>query len=86
MINSTVTVTASEGLHLRPAGILSKLVRNYNSDVTIKFAGNDINAKKMMAIMSAGIKSGSEIEIVVNGEDEAAAMAEIQTFFANDMQ
>ncbi|MFI3129297.1 MAG: HPr family phosphocarrier protein [Bacillota bacterium] len=86
MINSTVTVTAPEGLHLRPAGILSKLVRNYNSETTIKFEGKDINAKKMMAIMSAGIKADSQIEIVVEGEDETVAMAEIQAFFDNGMQ
>ncbi|MFI3164784.1 MAG: HPr family phosphocarrier protein [Bacillota bacterium] len=86
MINSTVTVTAPEGLHLRPAGILSKLVRNYNSETIIKFEGKDINAKKMMAIMSAGIKADSQIEIVVEGEDETVAMAEIQAFFDNGMQ
>ncbi len=86
MINSTVTVTAEEGLHLRPAGILAKTVRNFTSDVTINFAGKEINAKKMMAIMSAGITAGSQIEIVANGEDEAAAMAEIQAFFDNGMQ
>ncbi len=86
MTNSTVTVTAPEGLHLRPAGVLSKLARNYVSDVTIKFEGKDINAKKMMAIMSAGIKAGSQIEVVCNGEDEVSAMAEIQAFFADGMQ
>ncbi len=86
MINTAVTVTAPEGLHLRPAGVLSKLVRNYNSETTIKFEGKDINAKKMMAIMSAGIKAGSQIEIVCDGEDETAAMAEIKAFFDNGMQ
>lgn len=46
----------------------------FNSNVTIKFNGSDVNGKSLMNIIAAGIKCGSTIEIVCEGDDENAAL------------
>lgn len=81
MTKQTVTVTDAEGLHLRPAGLLSKIARNFTCETTIIYNGIEINAKKMMAIMSAGITAGAEIEIACDGENEAVALSDMVAFF-----
>lgn len=61
---------------MRPAGVFAKGMAPFKSDVTIKYNGNDINAKSLMNIIAACIKCGSEIEIVADGPDEKEALAE----------
>lgn len=75
MVSKKVTVTNPEGLHMRPAGIFTKAVAAFESDVTIKFGGQSFNGKSIMNVIAACIKCGSEIEIVCDGSDEEAALA-----------
>ena len=35
MVSKTVTVTDPEGLHMRPAGVFTKEMSKFDSDVTI---------------------------------------------------
>ncbi len=85
MIKETIMITDGEGLHLRPAGLLSKLTRKFSCETTIIFKGAEINAKKMMAILSAAITPNSQIDFVCDGEDETDAMAEVKAFFEGGM-
>jgi len=47
----------------------------FKSNVTIEYEGKKIIAKSVLNVMSAGIKSGAQITLVCDGEDEDAAMA-----------
>ena len=59
---------------MRPAGAFAAAMAKFNSNVTIKFNGSDVNGKSLMNIIAAGIKCGSTIEIVCEGDDENAAL------------
>ncbi len=74
MVSKVVTVTNTEGLHMRPAGVFTKTMGTFNSDVNIKFNGKDYNGKSIMNVIAACIKCGSEIEIECSGDDEQAAL------------
>lgn len=76
MVSQKVTITNEQGMHMRPAGLLAKAMTKYESDITIIFNGNRINAKSLMNIIGACIKCGSEIEIQCEGTDEKEALAE----------
>lgn len=76
MVSKKVTVTNAQGFHMRPASVFAGAMAKYSSDVTIKFNGSDVNAKSLLNIIAACIKCGSEIEVVCNGADEEAALAE----------
>lgn len=74
MTSKTLTITNAQGFHMRPAGAFAAAMAKFNSNVTIKFNGSDINGKSLMNIIAAGIKCGSTIEIVCEGDDENAAL------------
>lgn len=71
------------GLHARPAGELVKLASTFKSDINLTANGKTVNAKSILAIMSLGIKSNTEIEIECNGEDEEIAIEKIVEGFNN---
>ena len=62
MVSKTLTVVNPSGLHLRPAGVLSQTAMKFKCDVII---------------MAAGIKCGTEITLICDGEDENEALATI---------
>lgn len=78
MVSKTMTITNSEGLHMRPAGVVAKEMGKFSSNVTIVFGGKRINAKSLINIISACIKTGSEVTFECDGPDEAEAMAKIE--------
>lgn len=56
------------GLHARPAGMLVKMVKESDSAVTIQKGDKEVDASKLMALMSLGVKCGDEI--VISADDE----------------
>ena len=77
MLSKTLTVVNPSGLHLRPAGVLSQTAMKFKCDVLIECGEKRIIAKSVLNVMSAGIKSGTQITLICDGEDEAAAMETI---------
>lgn len=74
MLSKTLTVVNPSGLHLRPAGVLSQTAMKFKSDIIIEYGEKRIVAKSVLNVMAAGIKCGAEINLICDGEDEAAAM------------
>lgn len=82
MVSKTVTIVNAEGMHMRPAGKIAKAVKAYpDTEVILKANGKDIKAKAVMQIMAAGLKKGTEVEIVANGTQEQAALDELAKMF-----
>ena len=74
MVSRTLTVTNPSGLHLRPAGVLSQTAMKFKSDVIIECGEKRIVAKSVLNVMAAGIKCGTEINLICDGEDEVEAL------------
>lgn len=73
------------GLHARPAGMLTKEAKKYQSAVTISCNGKSAAAGKLMAIMAMGVKRGDNVEVTIEGADEDTAAAELQKFFRENL-
>ncbi|MBD5393258.1 MAG: HPr family phosphocarrier protein [Lachnospiraceae bacterium] len=73
------------GLHARPAGLLVKLAAGYQSKITISGNGKSADSKKLIMLMSLGIKQGTEVSCRVEGEDEEAAAQALQKFFTDNL-
>lgn len=73
------------GLHARPAGMLVKEAKNYESKITIAKGGKSVEATKLMAIMGLGVKCGDTVEVTVEGNDEETAFQGIQKFFEENL-
>ncbi|MCI9527526.1 MAG: HPr family phosphocarrier protein [Lachnospiraceae bacterium] len=74
MVSQKVTIKNPTGLHLRPAGILCKEAVKYQALITFNFKGGTANAKSVLSVLGACIKSGDTIEFVCDGEDEDEAL------------
>ena len=74
MVSQKITIKNPTGLHLRPAGILCKEAMNFQSLITFNYRGNTANAKSVLGVLGACIKTGDEIELVCDGEDEEQAL------------
>ena len=85
MVSKEFTINNELGMHMRPASLLSQMAAKYQSNITVKHNGKDFNAKSVMLLMTALIKCGSVIEVVCDGPDEEAALAEITSFIDSGM-
>lgn len=79
------TITDEIGIHARPAGILAKKAKEYASRITITKGGKTAEAQKLMAVMSLGVKKGETVTVSAEGEDEEKALADMETFFKENL-
>ena len=81
----TYVIKEELGLHARPAGLLVKEAKKFQSATTLAAKGKTAAAGKLIAIMSMGVKQGETITIKVEGDDEEAAAAAIQKFLTENV-
>ena len=81
MVKESIVIENETGLHARPATEISKIAMKYNCEVSLVVNGKSINAKSPLMIMSAGIRSKTELEILCDGEDEESALQELKLAF-----
>lgn len=74
MVSKKVVIQNPTGLHLRPAGILCKTAMQFKSSITFSFDRTTANAKSVLSVLGACVKSGDEIEIFCDGADEEEAL------------
>ena len=77
----TYVVKEPVGIHARPAGLLVKEVKGYQSVVTIAKGDKAVDARKLMALMGMGVKCGDTVKVTVEGADEDAAVTKLEEFF-----
>ncbi len=85
MVSQTVTIKNPTGLHLRPAGILCKEALHYHSSVRFRFKNETANAKSVLSVLGACVKSGDEITLICDGPDEEQALADIVTLIESGL-
>lgn len=81
----TYTITDSVGIHARPAGLLAKKAKEFESIITINKNGKSAVATKLMAVMGLGVKCGESITVTVEGDDENKAATEMEKFFSENL-
>lgn len=77
MVSETVMIKNPTGLHLRPAGILCKEALRYQSSVKFRFGTTTANAKSVLSVLGACVKTGDEITLICEGPDEEQALADM---------
>ena len=85
MAKFTYVVQDNEGIHARPAGMLVKEVAKHKSVIMIDNGTKQVNATKLMAVMSMGVKKGHTVTITAEGEDEVEAIAAMEEFFKTNL-
>lgn len=85
MLSQVIKITNPTGLHLRPAGNLCKEAMKFKSKVTFEYRGNTANAKSVLSVLGACIKSGDEITLICEGEDEKEALDSLVTYIESGL-
>ena len=78
-------VTDNEGIHARPAGELVKLVKGFESKITIEKDGKTVECRKLLALMGLGVKKGHEVTFTFDGADEDAAYEAVSKFMQENL-
>ena len=79
------TVKDALGIHARPAGLLVKLAKTLDSEITISKGEKSANGTRLMALMNLGVSQGDVIRVTVEGGDEDAAEQAIRSFLENHL-
>lgn len=75
MVRQEVTIKNPTGLHLRPAGVFCNTASYYNCQVMFQHGETISNAKSVLSVLGACIKTGDTIVLICDGEEEEKAMA-----------
>lgn len=57
----------------------------FKSHITFRYRENTANAKSVLSVLGASIKSGDEIELVCEGEDEQEALVALVPAIENGL-
>ena len=79
------TVTDPQGIHARPAGELVKLVKGFESTVSIEKEGKKADCKKIFGLMGLGAKKDHEVTFTFEGADEEAACEAVSKFMQENL-
>jgi len=83
MIQTTVPVINKLGLHARAASKLVKLTAGYNSDIKLRAGEQEVDAKSIMGILMLAATQGTNLVMVVDGQDEQQAAEAVNALFAD---
>ena len=75
MRSKLVVVKNKSGLHARPASVFVKEAQQYQSQIMIAHMEKEFNAKSILGVLAACVKSGTQIEIRATGVDEEQAVS-----------
>jgi phosphocarrier protein len=69
-----ITIVNRLGLHARASAKLVSLASGFQSEIMLKRDSQQVNAKSIMGIMMLAAAQGTEVEVCVDGRDEAKAL------------
>ena len=74
MLRKKITIQNKLGLHARASVKLINLAGRFQSESKMKYGKAEVNAKSIMNVMALAATKGADIELIVDGPDEKAAM------------
>jgi len=80
MIKKSIEVKLAHGLEARPVAELVQLASKYDSTVHIEAQSKKVNAKSIMGMMTLNLSSGEKIDVIADGKDEEAVVADMESY------
>ena len=71
MVSFNYVIKDEIGIHARPAGMLAKEAKAFESKITLAAKGKEADVTRLMAVMGIGIKCGDEVTVSAEGADDA---------------
>jgi phosphocarrier protein HPr len=83
MTERILTIRNRAGMHARPAALLVKTASAFKSQIHIEKDGERINGKSIMGVITLGATYNSQLKVIADGPDEAAALDALERLFEN---
>lgn len=84
MIQKSMQIQLANGLEARPVAVLVQKASMFDSKIYIEAEGKKVNAKSIMGMMSLGLNMGEEVTVIAEGEDEAEAVANLESYISGN--
>ncbi len=81
-----VTINTEVGLHARPASLFVKKASEFSATITVQKGERQVDAKRLLGVMSLGVKNGESITITAEGPDEQAAVDALRRLVESDFE
>lgn len=79
------TIQDPIGIHARPAGEIVVLAKRFKGEITLQKNDQITPLINLMKLLGMGIRQNDEIIVRAEGEDEDAAIEELQKFFLENL-
>lgn len=83
MIRSLILIINKLGLHARASAKLVACASRFASQIELAKGTQLINAKSIMGVMMLGAAQGTQLELIISGADEQAALQAITQLVQN---
>jgi phosphocarrier protein len=78
VVERTVRIVNSLGLHARPAAAFVKIAGRYRCHIAVrKDEEMEVNGKSIMGVLTLAAECGSELQLRADGEDAEQAVGEL---------
>jgi phosphotransferase system HPr (HPr) family protein len=82
-------ITNEHGLHARPAALFVQTAARFQSAISLRNLSRPgsriVNAKSIMDVLTAGVDSGSRIELTADGEDAGEALDALTSLISSGL-
>jgi phosphotransferase system HPr (HPr) family protein len=86
MITKEVIIKSQSGFGPENIALFIQKASNFKSSICIEKNERKANAKSLLGLMSLSIGAGELINLIVEGEDEIIAAAELESFLRFDSE
>ncbi len=72
------------GLHARPANVWVKEAARFKSTIKVIKGHKQVDGKRLLPLLTLGVKQGESMDIIVEGEDEKEAIEALRKVVESD--
>lgn len=83
MLTKQLTIINKLGLHARAAAKFVARASRYSCQIDVSKDNKTVNGKSIMGVMMLAASKGTQIELRIDGDDEAAALADLEALINN---
>jgi len=84
-LKTTLTITSSNGFHLRPIAKFVNEVKKFEAMVSIEAKGQTVTATQVPKILSLSLEKGETFNLICTGKEAEKASAHLNDFFVELM-
>jgi phosphocarrier protein HPr len=85
VMERTVTIGSTSGLHARPAAILVQNAKGFQCQITLSKKEKTANAKSILSVLALGAEQGDQVVLKTEGDDAASAIDRLASLLEGNL-